>query len=406
MVAPLDGVRVLEVAGWMAAPGATAILADLGADVVKLEPLRGDGVRGVIRQPTPPGGTEPIDAAYQMDNRGKRGIAVAINQPQGADLVRRLVADVDVFVCNLLGSRQAKFGLDADTLLGINPRLVHATMTGYGLEGPDAARAGFDITAFFGRGGITESITEPGSQAPRSRAAQGDHTAALALVTAILTALRMVERTGEGQAIDVNLLATAAWTIATDLSATLVDGQNPPAAGRRHRNHALHESFKCADDRWILLFMPEPHWWPRFCEAVGHPEWADDPRFETVETRREHMPEITGLMDELFATRPLAEWARTFDDARFIWGPGATMAELAADPQAAAIGLFPEVPLPGGGSCRTVAAPMRIRGLDMTPRGPAPKVGEHTHDVLTEAGLSAEELTSLEAAGVIAERTG
>ena len=404
MVAPLEGVRVLEVAGWMAAPGATAILADLGADVVKVEPLRGDAMRGVIRQPVLPGGSEPFDAAYQMDNRGKRGIAVALDRPEGGDLIRRLVGDVDVFVCNLLGRRQAKFGLDADSLLAINPRLVHATMTGYGLEGPDAARPGFDITAFFGRGGITHAVTEPGSQAPRSRSAQGDHTSALALVVAILTALRMVERTGEGHAIDINLLATAAWTISTDLSCTLVDGQNPPTMGRRHRWHALHESFLCSDDRWILLFMPEPHWWPRFCETVGHPEWASNPKFETVLTRRENMPEITDLMDALFATRTLAEWGQLFDEARFIWGPGATMAEVAADPQAEAIGLFPQVPLPGGGTVRTVAAPMRIRGVDITPRGPAPAVGEHTHAVLSEAGFSAAELTSLVEAGVIHER--
>jgi len=403
MVAPLEGVRVLEVAGWMAAPGATAILADLGADVVKVEPLRGDAVRGVIRQPVLPESGEPVDAAYQMDTRGKRGIAVALDRPEGGDLIRRLVTSADVFVNNLLARRQAKFGLDADTLLAVNPRLVHATMTGYGLQGPDATRAGFDITAFFGRGGITHAITEPGSQAPRSRAAQGDHTAALALVTAILIALRMVETTGEGQVVDVNLFATAAWTIATDLSATLVDGENPPSTGRRYRNHALHESFRCADDRWILLFMPEPHWWPRFCEAVGHPEWASDPRFETVLTRREHMPEVTDLMDALFATRTLAGWGRLFDEHRFIWGPAATMAELAADPQAEAIGLFPEVPLAGGGTARTVAAPMHIRGVDISPRGAAPRVGEHTRAVLTEAGLSGDELAALVEAGVVAE---
>jgi crotonobetainyl-CoA:carnitine CoA-transferase CaiB-like acyl-CoA transferase len=151
-------------------------------------------------------------------------------------------------------------------------------MTGYGLEGPDAARPGFDITTFFGRGGITHAITEPGGQAPRARPAQGDHAAALALVAAVLAALRLVERTGQGQVVDVNLLATAAWTMSTDLSTTLVDGQDPPVLGRRRRRHALQESFRTADDRWILLFMPEPHWWPRFCAVAGRPAWVDDPR--------------------------------------------------------------------------------------------------------------------------------
>ena len=271
MTAPLEGTRVVELAGWMAGPGAAALMADLGADVVKVEPLRGDPVRGVIRKPVQPEGAVPLDPGYQMDNRGKRGIALAVNTPQGQEVVRRLVAGADVYLSNLLAPRQAKYGLDADTLLGVNPRLVHATLTGYGLTGPDAAKPGFDITAFFGRGGITHSITQPGSQAPRARPAQGDHAAALALTTAVLAALRLVERTGEGQVVDVNLLATAAWTMSTDLSTTLVDGENPRTLGRRLRVHALQESFRTSDDRWVLLFMPEPHWWPRWCAAVGRP---------------------------------------------------------------------------------------------------------------------------------------
>ncbi|WP_219414913.1 CaiB/BaiF CoA transferase family protein [Pseudonocardia nigra] len=398
---PLHGVRVVEVAGWMAAPGAAAVLADLGADVVKVEPVRGDAVRGVIRQPEVPEGAPPLDASFQMDNRGKRGVAIALDRPEGADLVRRLVAGADVFVNNLLGKRQRRFGLDAESLLTVNSRLVHATLTGYGLEGPDAARPGYDITAFFGRGGITHSITEPGSQAPRSRPAQGDHTAALAMVASILAALRLVERTGEGQVIDVSLLATAAWTMSTDLSASLVDGKNPRTLGRRRRLHALQESFCTADARWVLLFMPEAHWWPRFCNAVGHPEWAEDARFESLVGRREHMDEITDLMDALFATRPLADWARILDEAALIWAPAATVAELAVDPHAEAIGLFPEIEHPAAGRFRTVASPLGLRGAGVGPRGPAPEIGQHTMEVLREAGLTEEELAGLARSGVI-----
>lgn len=398
---PLDGVRVVELAGWMAAPGAAAIFADMGADVVKVEPLRGDPVRGVIRKPEQPAGDAPIDAGYQMDNRGKRGIAVAVNTEAGQRLVCSLVANADVFLCNLLVGRQQKYGLDADSLLGVNPRLVHATLTGYGLTGPDAWRPGFDITAFFGRGGITHSITEPGSQAPRARPAQGDHAAALALTTAVLAALRLVERTGEGQVVDVSLLGTAAWTMSTDLSSTLVDGKDARTLGRRLRVHALQESFRTADDRWVLLFMPEPHWWPRFCAVVGREQWVSDPRFETFALRGEHMPELTDLMDELFASRTLAQWGELFDAERFTWAPASTVAELAADPQAAALGLFPEVASPTAGTFRTVAAPMTVRGARIAPRGPAPDLGQHTAQVLAELGRTPEEVAVLVADGVV-----
>jgi crotonobetainyl-CoA:carnitine CoA-transferase CaiB-like acyl-CoA transferase len=400
VTAPLQDVRVIEVASWAAAPGATAVLADLGADVVKVEPPQGDPLRNVSRQPRLPSGAT-IDTSFEVDNRGKRSVAIALDRPEAGDLMRSLVAGADVFVCNLLARRQQRFGLDADTLLEINPRLVHATLTGYGLEGPDAARPGYDITAFFGRGAITHAMTEPGEHAPRPRAAQGDHAASLALATAVLSALRIAERTGEGQVIDVSLLGTAAWTMSYELAAALVDGEDPPTMGRRNRRHALQDSFRCADDHFIVLFMPQPHWWPRFCETVGRPEWIEDPRFATITARAQHMHELTDLMDEVFATRPLAEWADVFDAAGFIWGPASTVAELAQDPQAEAAGVFQEIDHPVAGSLRTVAAPMQMRGVECGPRGPAPQLGQHTSEVLGEVGISSEDVAALAAGGVV-----
>jgi len=400
MGAPLDGVRVVEMTSWMAAPSTGAILADLGADVIKVEPLRGDAVRGMSRQPKIPDGSPDIDYSFTVDNRGKSSIAIAVDQPEGAGLVRRLVATADVFLSNLLAHRQARYGLDPDALLAVNPKLVHATLTGYGTVGPDSSRPGYDVTAFFGRGAITDTSIEPGGEAPQPRAAQGDHTTGIAMVCGVLAALRLGEREGVGQVVDSSLMGTAAWTMATDLSASLVDGRQASKRDRRHLISALGNRFRCGDDRWIILNMPEVHWWPRFCETVGRTEWIDDPRFSTVKLRFDNMPALIDLIDEVFATKPLHEWGEIFDAAGLIWGPAATLVELAADPQAEAAGLFPEIELDGY-RFRTVAAPFQIRDSGVGPRGPAPTLGQHTTDILLGAGLTADEVAALAAAGVV-----
>jgi crotonobetainyl-CoA:carnitine CoA-transferase CaiB-like acyl-CoA transferase len=400
MGAPLSDVRVVEVTNFVAAPSAGAVLADFGADVVKVEPLRGDTWRGMTRPPKPPPGMPTLDYGFQVDNRGKRSIAIALDQPEGAQLVRRLVAKVDVFLCNLLPHRQQRYGLDWPTLRDVNPRLVHATFTGYGMTGPDALRPGYDVTAFFGRGAVIDAITDPGGVAPMPRPAQGDHTAGLALALGILAALRLAERTGEGQAVDASLLGTAAWTMATDLSSVLIDGREPTKRDRHHLISPLANRFLCGDGRWILLTMPEVRWWPLFCEAFGHPEWVGDPRFVTMKNRFDNMPELVDLMDVEFATRPRDEWGRIFDQAGLIWGPASTLSELAADHQAATAGLFPTIDHPAG-SFRTVAVPVRIEGADIGPRGAAPDIGEHTEEVLEAAGLTPGEIAALATAGVV-----
>jgi len=400
MDAPLSGLRVIEATNWMAAPGAAAILADMGADVIKIEPLTGDAVRGLIRPPKVPEGSPKIDYSFTVDNRGKRSVAVAINTPKGSEVMQRLIADADVFVCNLLPQRQQRFGLDAETLLGLNPQLIHATLTGYGLGGPDEERPGFDVTTFFGRGAVTDSMLEPGGIAPNPRSAQGDHTTSLALVASLLGALRMVDKTGEGQVVDVSLLATAAWTMATDLSAVLIDGRQPTKRDRRNVITPLAGRFPCGDDRWIILNMPEERWWPMFCRAIECPELLEDPRFESTRSRFQNMPELIDQIDAAFGRKTLSEWGQIFDDAGLIWGPASTMKELVDDPQAAAIGVFPEIEHPSG-SFRTVASPIRIKGADIGPRGPAPDLAAHTSDVLMDLGYSPEEVTALAATGAI-----
>ncbi|WP_420450287.1 CaiB/BaiF CoA transferase family protein [Ilumatobacter sp.] len=396
----MSGVRVVEATSWMAAPSAAAILSDMGADVIKVEPPSGDAVRGLIRPPKVDGPAGDIDYSFTVDNRGKRSIAIAFDTDDGADVMRRLVGGCDVFVCNLLPHRQARYGFDAGTLMALNPRLVHATLTGYGLGGPDDERPGYDVTTFFGRGAVTDSMSEPGGDAPNPRPAQGDHTTGLAMVASILGALRLVDRTGEGQVVDVSLLATAAWTMATDLSAVLIDGRQPSKRDRRHLITPLANRFECAGERWIILNMPEPRWWPRFCAAIGREDLLSQDRFETPKDRFDNMPELIDLLDEVMVSRSLDEWGRIFDEHGLIWGPASTMKELADDEQARAIGLFPEIDHPLG-AFRTVAAPIGISGADIAPRGPAPGLGEHTDEILRDAGYEADEIDALVRSGAV-----
>jgi crotonobetainyl-CoA:carnitine CoA-transferase CaiB-like acyl-CoA transferase len=399
-VGPLDGVRVVELTSWMAAPGAGAVLADMGADVIKVEPITGDIARGINRRARLHPDSPDIDASFTVDNRGKRSITVAIDQPEGAEIVRRLVRRADVLLCNLLPARQQRYGLDAESLFEVKPNLVHATLTGYGLNGPDASRPGYDVMAFFGRGAITERLTMPGQHALQPGSAQGDHTTSLAMVAAILAALRVVERTGEGQVVDVNLMHTATWTMAADLSSVLIDGHQPTKRVRDRRLAVIATAFRCSDDRFLILNMLEPRWWRPFCETLGHPEWVDDERFATPRARFDNMAEITRLIDEIFASRTAEEWGKILDAAGMIWGPAVTLAELANDEQAAAAGVYAEIEAVEG-TFRTVAVPMHVSGADIRPRGPAPTLGQHALEVLREAGYGHDEIRALDDARTV-----
>src|ERR1700722_969058 len=258
---PLDGINVIEVANWVAAPSACAMMSDLGASVVKIEPLQGDAMRDMFRPARSLRRQGTIDTGFHLDNRGKRSVAIAIDKLEGAELVRRLVAGADVFVTNLMPERQVRFGLDETAIHNVNSRIVHATLTGYGTVGPDANRAGFDVTAFFGRGAVIESMATQGQDAPYPRPGQGDHIAGLSLLAAVLSALRLVERTGVGQVVNASLFGTSAWTMSTDLSAVLVDGREPTKRDRRHMTSALANRYLCQDGRWIMLNMPDAQCW-------------------------------------------------------------------------------------------------------------------------------------------------
>ena len=266
-IRPLEGVRVIELATWVAAPSATAIMADLGADVVKLEPPGGDAWRygGAMKVP---GGK--WSTPFELDNRGKRSVTIDLEHEDGPALVKRLCASADIFVTNLTAARQQRYGLTAAQVHEVAPRVVHASFTAYGLDGPDAERAGFDNAAFWARTGIMSIVGQPGTPPDMFRGGQGDHTAGLALFGAALAALRERDRSGKGQVVDASLFAAGIWTIASDYSRSLITGDQPDFRDRTAMPNPLANTYQCGDGRWLALVMPQSdRYWPALCAAGG-----------------------------------------------------------------------------------------------------------------------------------------
>lgn len=402
MSAPLEDITVVEIDNYMAAPSTGAILADLGARVIKVEPLGGDPMRGIGRPAKIEGAFKGYDFGFDVDNRGKQSIAVALDTEAGVALIHRLVAAADVFLCNLLRHRQARFGMDPETLKKVNPKIVHATLTGYGTNGPDAGRPGYDVTAFFGRSGIYDAMRDgDDGEVPNARPAQGDHTAGLALLSGILAALRLAEKTGEAQVVETSLFESAIWTQANDFGTTAVD-QAP--VRRRARNQMLTPEanrYPCGDGKWVVLNQLGPGSFEKLCRALGTPDWQEDERFADGKSRYQNMATLVPLIDGILAGKSRDEWGEIFDSVGLIWGPVLTLDEVSRDPQAEAIGMFPEIEHPELGTYRSVRAPMRFDGADVRPRGPAPALGQHTRSVLSEAGLTAREIEALLAEGAI-----
>ncbi|MEM7078280.1 MAG: CoA transferase [Pseudomonadota bacterium] len=408
MAGPLDDITVVEIDNWMAAPSACAILADMGANVIKIEPLSGDPMRNMgrpVKSDDVKEGLKQHDFQFDVDNRGKKSITVALDKPEGIELVHQLVAQADVFLCNLLATRQQKFGLDPDTLLGLNPKLVHATLTGYGTTGPEASRPGYDVTAFFGRSGLYDASREgDDGVVPMARPAQGDHTTGLALVGAVLAALRQMEKTGEGQTVETSLYETAVWTQASDYAVTAIDHAPVRRRARKQMLAITANRFPCGDGKWVVFnMMPDPVYWPRMCQALEVEELMEDERFVDSSSRYKNMAALIDLIDAAMSKRTRDEWGSVFDKAGLIWGPVLGLHEVPQDPHAIELGMFPKIEHPEFGGYPTVNVPMRFGNAEVHPRGPSPLAGADTDAVLSAAGLDEARIAQLREEGIIGE---
>ena len=396
MTAPLDGIRVVELASFVAAPSAGALLADLGAEVVKVEIPQGEIYRHSLPRLAGIRHDFPEAPQFQMDNRGKQSLTLNLTRAVAQRAVRALVARADIFLTNMLPHRLARYGLDPDRLRADRPDLIVGILSGYGRSGPDKTRASFDYTAYWARSGMMDQMRDAGSPPTFLRPGVGDHAAALSLVTGLLAALRMRDRDGEGQVVDVSLLHTGLYILGNDSSQALATGEAPPAHDRRRPRNPLWNQYETADGRWLFLVMIESdRYWEPLCRTLERPDLLADARFADARGRYRHSAELVEILGEIFRTRSLAAWDAFFADQSIIWAPVLTLREAIAHPQPEAAGAFTEVDHPVAGRYRTIAPPVRLSRHEMRGERAAPALGEHTAALLRSAWLTEEEIDEL-----------
>jgi len=380
---PLAGVRAVELGVWVAGPAVGGILADWGADVIKIETPAGDPMRslyGLIA-----GGRAPKNPPFDLDNRGKRSIVLDLAEPAGKGMaaLEALLQRADVFVTNLRPGALERLGLDPPAATARHPRLVYASVTGYGLDGPDRDTPGYDVGAFWARTGCADLYTLGDAPPPAIRGGFGDHVTAVAAVAAILAALYERESTGRGRLVETSLLRAGAYSIGWDLVTQLGFGKLIGPIPRTEYVQPTVNCYRAGDGRWFWLIglEAERHIGP-LLEAIEKPELVRDPRFATARDRRKNSAAFIAILDEVFATRTREEWAARFAECGVWWQPVQTPAEVVADPQAEAAGVWVEVE----GGERSVAPPAGF-GERGVVAGPVPALGEHTAEILSELGL-------------------
>ena len=397
----LDGVHVLEVAEQGFVPSAAAILADWGADVVKVERPTGDPLRHYAKLGVVPD-VEGFNILFEQFNRNKRSVAIDLRNDEGRDALDALIAWADVFVTSFLPAAREKLRLRTEDIWAVNPRCVYAVGSGQGLEGPDAELGGFDAVSFWARGGLGHILTQEGAPLVMPRGALGDAPSGAYLAGGISGALVKLARTGEASVVDVSLLGAAVWTLGVDLVATASSGveAKPHAPGQALSGTVLIGTFHTADARWLSLNMldQDRHWEPT-CRALGLERLLDDPRYATTEGRAPHIQELHDLFVETIGSLPLDDLKARLAAEDTIWSTMSSPNEVIADPQVEANGYMPRVP--DHPTARLSSGPMQFDGTGLEIRRRAPDIGEHTDEVFREMGIDAAEIDRLRAAGAV-----
>lgn len=397
---PLAGLRVLDLASFIAGPVATTVMGDYGAEVIKIEPPGdGDPQRRLGQAQSIP--QHPVNFCWHLVNRNKRSVVLDLKHPEGRAAFDRLLVTADVMVVNFPLKVRTRLKMRYQDVAPLHPRLIYASMTGYGESGPDADQPGFDSTAFFARSGLLDALTHQGGPPAFSLPAQGDQMAGMNLFAAITMALLHRERTGQGSEVSSSLHAGGLWSNAMLAQGVLLGAYVTPRPPRHQPRSALANQYKTADGRWIQLTIArEDKLWPPLCRALERPDLIADPRFDTTDKRRANATELAAILDPIFATRPWPEWRQRLREGEITFGLLGVLRDVPDDEQAVANGSV--VPTTVAEMPTTLSAPIR---LSFAPApadpGPGPGLGQHTDEVLGELGYSGAEIEKLRAAGAL-----
>jgi len=374
---PLHGVKVVELGVWVAGPAVAGLMADWGAEVIKVEPETGDpqravfGALGVADQK----GVPP----FEIDNRGKHSVALDLRTDLGIDTMMELLSEADVFITNVRPGGLERLGLDAATLSKRFPRLIYGIITGYGLVGDEVDRAGYDIGAFWARSGLAHTSFAPDEMPMGLRSGQGDHTTALSLASGVMAALFDRERTGKGRVVSTSLLRTGVYTLGWDMGVYLRFGKRQGTRPRAKNPAPQMNCYRGSDGRkfWLLGLEADRHW-PGLLQAIDRVDLGDDPRFTNAILRAKNCEELIVIFDKHFATQDYAFWTSRFDQCDVWWAPLNSIPEAVVDPQVIASGAFIDMtPQPGEEPYRAVNSPVDFDGYTMIP-GPVPNLGQHS----------------------------
>ena len=396
----LAGITVLDVGSWIAGPAAATVMSDFGAEVIKVEPPGGDPYRDFYHVTGAP--ASDINYPWLLDARNKKSVVLDLAIREARDALLALVARADVFLTNQPPARIERLRLGYGELSAVNPRLVYASLTGYGDEGEEANKLGFDINAWWARSGLMDVVRAPGAPPAGSVPGMGDHPSAMTLFGAIMLALYQRERTGRGAKVSSSLLSNGAWANAILIQAALSGATFVPRPPRERALNALLNLYRCRDGRWFTLtLLREEREWGRLARAIGREELLTDARFATMSARHANSTALVKVLDEVFAGRDWPEWRRILEAHRITFGPMARITEPGDDRQMVAAETIVPLEIPERPGMRTVMSPIQVSGQSKVPPRRAPELGEHTREVLRSVGYDDAALQRLRAAGAL-----